>query len=198
MQLFYIQCVLYNAIILHPVCSLALPGYNVLYNAGSTGLQQQDRANQDVRGVAVALDTITLLPNWPEIAKISFIFIFLLFWWTHIEALALDTTQVPPFQPEIASQVRKIQYVVFISKMILSTRSLQRCNQLYHLFKLDYSVVFLPPLHTWHNINACAAFKFFFLLPLIEITGTQTYIHKFLFFLLCWSGKSRIGQFLYL
>ena len=161
MQLFYIQCVLYNAIILHPVCSLALPGYNVLYNAGSAALQQQDQANQDVRGVAFALDTITLLPNWPEIAKISFIFIFLLFWWTHIEALALDTTQVPPFQPEIASQVRKIQYVVFISKMILSTGPLQRCNQLYHLFKLDYSVVFLPPLHTWHNINACAAFNFF-------------------------------------
>ena len=41
-QLFYIQCVLYNAIILHPVCSLALPGYSVLYNAGSAGLQQQD------------------------------------------------------------------------------------------------------------------------------------------------------------
>ena len=121
MQLFYIQCVLYNAIILHPVCSLALPGYSVLYNAGSAGLQQQDWANQDVRGVAFALDTITLLPNWPEIAKISFIFIFLLFWWTHIEALALDTTQVPPFQPEIASQVRKIQYVIFISKMIFST-----------------------------------------------------------------------------
>ena len=63
MQLFY-----------DPVCALALPTYNALYNAGSAGLQQQDRANQDVRGVAFALDTITLLPNWPEIAKISFIF----------------------------------------------------------------------------------------------------------------------------
>ena len=196
MQLFYIQCVLYNAIILHPVCSLALPGYSVLYNAGSAGLQQQDWANQDVRGVAFALDTITLLPNWPEIAKISFIFIFLLFWWTHIEALALDTTQVPPFQPEIASQVRKIQYVVFISKMILSTRSLQRCNQLYHLFKLDYSFFFLRC--TLGTISMHVLRLSFFLLPLIEITGTQTYIHKFLFSRLCWSGKSRIGQFLFL
>ena len=69
--------VLYNAIVLHPVCTLALPTYNALYNAGSAGLQQQDRANQDVRGVAFALDTITLLPNWPEIAKISFISFFL-------------------------------------------------------------------------------------------------------------------------
>ena len=107
------HCVHYNAIILHPVCVLALPTSNALYNAGSAGLQQQDRANQDVRGVAFALDTITLLPNWPEIAKISFIFIFLLYWWTFIEALALDTTQS-------ASQVTKIQYVLFISKMIFS------------------------------------------------------------------------------
>ena len=69
--------VLYNAIVLHKVCALALPTYNALYNAGSAGLQQQDRVNQDVRGVAFALDTITLLPNWPEIAKISFISFFL-------------------------------------------------------------------------------------------------------------------------